>query len=368
MFDDATKSAIGEIARRMKLEPEALLAVAEVESGGKAFATVDGRKEPLIRFEGHYFDKRVPAAKRAMARAAGLADPKAGAVKNPSGQAARWALLARAEAIDAKAARESASWGLGQVMGAHWEWLGYSSVDALVAEARSGVAGQVELMARYIDKAGLADALRRSDWAEFAKGYNGPGYKKGGYDRKIAAAYARYVGKQVGTQPKDSVLKRGSKGPFVTELQTNLVTLGYRVDVDGKYGEKTETAVKAFQKAKGLEADGWAGPRTIEAIGKALSEKETAPKIEAAKETVPNTADKAVEKEVSWWRKIVLWATGSGIVGSGAAGKVLEADWTTIAAVVAGIVVVGALGVIGFVLLGRRVVATFEDINQRVKQ
>ena len=49
MFDDATVRAVATIAARLKVESAALLAVAEVESGGKAFARVAGRNEPLIR-------------------------------------------------------------------------------------------------------------------------------------------------------------------------------------------------------------------------------------------------------------------------------------------------------------------------------
>jgi N-acetylmuramidase len=82
--------------------------------------------------------------------------------------------------------------GIGQVMGAHWAWLGYADVDALIAEARGGVAGQVRLMARYIDKAGLAAAIRRCDWEAFARGYNGPQFRRHGYHVKIAAAYHRF--------------------------------------------------------------------------------------------------------------------------------------------------------------------------------
>ena len=125
MFTQETISEITAVAREIGIEPAALLAVAEVESGGKAFASVDGRLEPLIRFEGHYFDRRLTPAKREAARREGLASPLAGAVINPRMQAARWKLLARAAAIDRKAALESVSWGLGQVMGAHWAWLGY---------------------------------------------------------------------------------------------------------------------------------------------------------------------------------------------------------------------------------------------------
>ena len=160
---------------------------------------IAGRPQPLIRFEGHYFDGRLSTANRIRARAEGLASPVAGSVANPKTQAGRWTLLAKARAIDAKAANESASWGIGQVMGAHWAWLDYASVDALVAEAGGGVSGQIRLMARYVDKAGLAPTLRGLDWEAFARGYNGPQYKRFGYHVKIAAAYARLNAQPVET-------------------------------------------------------------------------------------------------------------------------------------------------------------------------
>src|SRR5690606_34802475 len=139
--------------------------------------------------EGHYFDRRLAGAKRDRARQEGLASPQAGRIANPASQAARWKLVARAAAIDRAAAYESVSWGIGQVMGAHWAWLGHASVDALVAEARDGVAGQLRLMTGYIAKAGLAGALRSHDWAAFARGYNGPNYRANAYDAKLARAY-----------------------------------------------------------------------------------------------------------------------------------------------------------------------------------
>lgn len=192
MFTREIISEIAAVARTLGIETAALLAVADVESGGQAYVRVDGRDEPLIRFEGHYFDRRLSTTNQAKARALGLSAPTAGAVVNSLTQEARWRLLERAAAIDRKAAYESISWGLGQVMGAHWAWLGYADVDALVAEARSGVGGQMRLMARYIDKAGLSPSLRDHDWAAFARSYNGPKYRQNGYHTKIAAAYQRY--------------------------------------------------------------------------------------------------------------------------------------------------------------------------------
>lgn len=272
MFTEDALRDIRAVAQEFDLEPTVLLAVAEVESGGAAFAMVEGRKEPLIRFEGHYFDRRLGDASRAIARAAGLSSPQAGAVKNPASQKSRWSMLERASAIDRKAAYESTSWGLGQVMGAHWAWLGFATVDAFVAEARESVAGQARLMARYIVKAGLMQHLRNRDWASFARVYNGPAYAKYGYDAKLAAAYRRYavVGGKPPAANTSASLRKGAKGEAVRDLQGLLAALGYPVAGDGVFGAATERAVLAFQKNAGLKADGIAGPKTFEAIRKAM--------------------------------------------------------------------------------------------------
>jgi peptidoglycan L-alanyl-D-glutamate endopeptidase CwlK len=63
------------------------------------------------------------------------------------------------------------------------------------------------------------------------------------------------------------VLKQGSKGPDVTNLQSNLKELGFDPKgVDGNFGPGTKAAVIAFQKSKGLQADGIAGPNTLAAL------------------------------------------------------------------------------------------------------
>lgn len=269
MLDSATIRELENTAAKLGVEIAALAAVADIESGLKAHAPVDGRAEPLIRFEGHYFDRRLAGPAREAARRQGLAAPEAGKIRNPASQAARWALLSRAATIDRKAAYESTSWGLGQVMGAHWAWLGYASVDAFVAEARSGAGGQLRLMARYIEKAGLAPALGARDWATFARGYNGPGFRKNDYDGKLARAYARHAatfGKGSVARP-DAVLRRGARGAAVAALQTALTARGHTLAADGIFGPATERAVKAFQNRAGLVVDGIAGPVTMTALG-----------------------------------------------------------------------------------------------------
>lgn len=280
MFTQTTADEIRRVASEFGIEPAALLAVAEIESAGNVFAVIDGRQEPLIRFEGHYFDRRLSGEAQARARAEGLAAPNAGAVANPASQAARWRLLERAAAIDRKAAYESVSWGLGQVMGSHWEWLGFADVDALVDEAREGAAGQARLMARFIEKSGLKQALEKRDWEAFARGYNGPGFRKNAYHTKLAAAYGRHGGAATGggaavgeaepAAPARMLLGEGSAGEAVRDLQQNLAALGYPLAIDGIFGKETEKAVRAFQRDHGLGVDGIVGPRTLAAIGKAL--------------------------------------------------------------------------------------------------
>jgi peptidoglycan hydrolase-like protein with peptidoglycan-binding domain len=69
----------------------------------------------------------------------------------------------------------------------------------------------------------------------------------------------------------------GSKGPKVTELQSDLTDLGYEKflgppGIDGKFGPYTEGAVKEFQIDNGLKGkDGIAGPETWTAICDLLS-------------------------------------------------------------------------------------------------
>ena len=68
-----------------------------------------------------------------------------------------------------------------------------------------------------------------------------------------------------------SVLKQGSSGPQVVELQSKLKQLGLSSGiVDGKFGPGTKKAVTAFQKSKGLKADGVAGPATLNALNSAV--------------------------------------------------------------------------------------------------
>ena len=62
--------------------------------------------------------------------------------------------------------------------------------------------------------------------------------------------------------------KYGSKGSEVIQIQTKLKRWGYyNGTIDGVYGSKTLAAVKWFQSKNGLNPDGIAGKKTLEAMG-----------------------------------------------------------------------------------------------------
>lgn len=266
MFSQSVINKIKKIAADLGVEPAALLAVAEVESAGVDTWVVNGKNLPAIRFEGHYFYKRLKGAKLQKAIEQGLASPKAGAVKNPTSYSARYALLDRAAKIDETAAYESTSWGLGQVMGAHWKKLGYASVQDLVAAAKKGADGQVEIMAKFIKAFGLVTKLRNKDWPGFAGAYNGPAYRVNRYDTKMASAYKRWSKELKGILAKED--------NAISVYQKDLKTLGfYTGPVDGIAGPQTKRAIRAFQKAQGLVEDGEVGPNTRAALDQELAQR-----------------------------------------------------------------------------------------------
>ena len=57
-------------------------------------------------------------------------------------------------------------------------------------------------------------------------------------------------------------VKEGSRGAAVKALQHQLNASGLRVDTDGVFGRATASAVRSFQSARGLQADGVAGAGT----------------------------------------------------------------------------------------------------------
>ena len=75
--------------------------------------------------------------------------------------------------------------------------------------------------------------------------------------------------------PTHRTIRRGDSGEDVKYCQELLLKLGYDLGsygADGRFGAKTQAAVKSFQGSKGLTQDGIVGPRTWQALEEAAPE------------------------------------------------------------------------------------------------
>ncbi len=265
-FSKDVLNAIEDIAKTEGIEPAALKAVVEVESGGRAFTKIDGQDMPLILYEYHVFYRYddLTEAQRREAVNRRLAAKGWGDLPYAKSQSARYNQLKRAATINEQAAYSACSWGVGQVLGENAEWLGYGTPKKLAQRTMDGIEGQVEVMLTFIRKRGIADELDAHDWRGFARAYNGKG-QVDFYSKRMASAYARHAGTTV-LQTGPVTLRIGAQGEAVAQLQRDLRGLGYFLSVDGDFGPATKRMLMQFQAEQGMVIDGIAGPKTLARI------------------------------------------------------------------------------------------------------
>ena len=89
-----------------------------------------------------------------------------------------------------------------------------------------------------------------------------------GFDTRILAEDGAFGGGSQAFADTHQLHKGISGCPTAVKwLQTRLNELGYYHGyIDGKFGNGTDTAVKAFQNARGLKADGWVGVLTTKEL------------------------------------------------------------------------------------------------------
>lgn len=182
-------------AELLGVEVAAIKAVLDVETGNKGGFLAEGK--PTILFEGHIFWSQLK--KRGI-------DPAKYQKGNedilyPSwtkqyykGGLKEYDRLERARAINSEAADASASWGMAQIMGFNYATCGCKSVSEFVAEMTKSEGKQLELFIRFLQGNKWDAYLRKLDWKEFARRYNGPGYAQNQYDVKLEKSYKRHKG------------------------------------------------------------------------------------------------------------------------------------------------------------------------------
>lgn len=182
-------------AEQLGVELASIKAVNAVESRGTGFLP-DGR--PVILLERHVAYRRAASAGHdadmLAHRYPNLINAKRGGYIGGADEYSRFENLR--SCVGHTLALESCSWGLFQIMGYHWQDLGYASATAFHDAMKASEAAQLDAFVRFIKAdAELHKALKAKKWAEFARRYNGPAYKENLYDQKLAAAYARFAEK-----------------------------------------------------------------------------------------------------------------------------------------------------------------------------
>jgi hypothetical protein len=207
-------------------------AVLAVETRGCGFLP---DRRPLILFERHVFHRRTGGRYD-------VAHPNVSSAKPGGylGGGREYGRLEEAMALDRSAALNSASWGIGQIMGFNYRAAGFESIDEMVTACTDSEDSQLVATANFLRSLRLHEALARRDWAAFARGYNGPDYRRNSYDSRLHSAFEAF-----------------SRGPLpdlaIRQTQVLLMFLGIDAGaVDGIVGKRTRSGIRQFRERAGL--------------------------------------------------------------------------------------------------------------------
>jgi hypothetical protein len=193
-------------------------------------------KRPQLLFERHIFhaltngafDSQYPDISNAEAGGYG------------AGGSHQYDRVALAMSLDESAALQSASWGIGQVLGENYKNAGYASPQEMVTRLFASEDDQLLAVVNEIIADNAAKSLKDHDWPEFARIYNGPAYAKNHYDTTIKGWFEKF----------DAA---GGPDIRVRTSQIYLMYLGLSpADIDGVWGKRTRSAMNEYQKSKGL--------------------------------------------------------------------------------------------------------------------
>lgn len=174
-----TENQYKNLAKEFGISISKVKAIDSVESNGKGFDPKTGKI--VIQFEPHYF-KRISRLVSGIWYA-----------NKVDVQVKEWQAFNDAYSKNPKAAMESASIGRMQVMGEHWNRLGFKSVGDMWDFAKDSEANQLWLGLKFIqtDRV-LFQAVKDWNTKEVARRYNGKNYWILGYDKKLEKAEIKF--------------------------------------------------------------------------------------------------------------------------------------------------------------------------------
>jgi hypothetical protein len=230
-----TPEGLAGVAQKLAVGAASIWALLEVETSGCGF--LEDRR-PTILYERHIFHRLTGGS----FDDGDISDPVSGGYG--AFGAHQYDRLTRAIALNSNAALQSASWGLGQIMGQNFRDAGFGSVEEMVLAMSDSEDAQLGAVVSFISRRGFASALRAQDWATFARGYNGPAYARNRYDVRLRGEFEKF---SHGAQPD---LRART-------VQLYLMYRGFSPGpVDGLPGHLTSCAISQFQQQQGLPVTG----------------------------------------------------------------------------------------------------------------
>lgn len=174
-------------AARLGCKVSHIKAVAQVEAAGSGFQN----GFPKILPERHIFSK---LTKGKFDKAYPLLSyPKWGTRPYPARQIERYRLLLDMARLDIDAGFAACSYGKFQILGQNHLACGYPSSWAFAFAMARDERTQLLAFERFLEAEDLLYYLRRGEWANFARRYNGTAYRVHQYDVKLARAAQRYA-------------------------------------------------------------------------------------------------------------------------------------------------------------------------------
>ncbi len=245
-----SSSGLAAMAGRLGVQAPEIWAVLAVETSGCGYLP---DRRPQILFERHIFHRLT----KGQYDDGDISAPAPGGY-GPRGTA-QYDRLARAIKRDRSAALQSASWGIGQIMGMNYALVGFHNVEDMVAAMLVSEDEQLAAMGAFLTATGLGAALQAHNWKSFARGYNGPNYAINRYDARLDEEYKKY---SAGAVPDITV----------RAAQLYLRYLGFDPGgIDGIAGSRTLSALAQFQAGRQIPSTSLIDEDCIASLRQALA-------------------------------------------------------------------------------------------------
>lgn len=170
-----------------------------------------------------------------------------GYFKNPYEQ------LEEASLLDSDSALASCSWGLGQIMGYNLkdQIPSQSLYDIIMSQSLMEVNQLIDMINWIIKSPKLIKAIKKHNWVEVARIYNGPAYRKNMYDIKLTNTYAN-------SQYKFAIVKNIKQFFNIREIQICLMYLtNTAIIIDGVASKQTKNALIKLGFYENDLSDNW---------------------------------------------------------------------------------------------------------------